>query len=294
MTSNPDKYDGYIGNGVNIPKNKLDYKEPKPSTPFRKALNKYGVNNFVRTTLHVFDSAEEAYKMEENLVTQEFIDSDNTYNLKLGGLHAKNINRKPVNQYTITGEYLKTWDSLADAAREYEVHKSNIRRCCTEENISIAGFTWRLYTGNTENIIVRKALPRNDGNVNIKSVVQYSKQGYKKRTFKSLAEAANHINVGFNGISKCCLRKDNINLAGGYQWRFESDNLESIPPYNSSNAKKKIERIENGIVTNTSDCASKAAADWGFTGRGRGIRKACDSGKEYLGCFWRFKVKDMV
>ena len=56
-----------------------------PKTHFQYAVKKYGVENFTRTTLIVFDTEEEAYKKESKIVNQEFIEREDTYNLILGG-----------------------------------------------------------------------------------------------------------------------------------------------------------------------------------------------------------------
>ena len=56
-TMNPDGFDGYIGCGVRITQ-PCTYMNPK--TPFQFAVKKYGVKSFIRTTLAVFDTEEEA------------------------------------------------------------------------------------------------------------------------------------------------------------------------------------------------------------------------------------------
>lgn len=81
-TDNPDVFDGYIGNGVYVDR-PSSYKKSK--TPFQYAVNKYGISQFVRVTLGVFNTKEEAANMEESLVTEEFIKRKDTYNIKLGG-----------------------------------------------------------------------------------------------------------------------------------------------------------------------------------------------------------------
>ncbi len=64
-----EKGDQYLGSG----------------TALRRAIKKYGRENFSREILHVCGSKEEAYKLEADLVNENFVKSRTTYNIKLGG-----------------------------------------------------------------------------------------------------------------------------------------------------------------------------------------------------------------
>ena len=66
-TKNP--YDNYMGSGKAL----------------KQAIKKYGIENFTKEILYCFIDEKEAYLKEEELVTQEFIDRDDTYNIILGG-----------------------------------------------------------------------------------------------------------------------------------------------------------------------------------------------------------------
>jgi len=288
-TETPHMFDGYIGDGVYVPKKPENFKIKVPNTPFKNAINKYDIKNFVRSIISIFDNENEAYELEEKIVTQSFVNSKHTYNVKLGGLHSTSTTALKINQYTVDGKYLKTWESMVLAANSFGVVPSVILESCTEKSITAAGYVWRYYNGDINDVIVRSRVPSNKGDVNSKPVVQYSKQGYKKKTFKSIAEASRQLNISYRSIEQCCNLDMNNKSAGGYQWRLESDNLDFITPLNSVTAIKEVEQLINGIVINTYKGSNQAAKELGFPKLGRNIRKACTVNITCKGYFWRYK-----
>lgn len=107
-------FDGYIGCGVNI-RRPQSYKKSK--TPFQYAVSKFGVQQFVRVTLKSFDSEEDAYAFEAEIVNEEFIRRPDTYNLILGGRYnteqAKQY--KKVYMYDLEGNFLMEFESVTQA-----------------------------------------------------------------------------------------------------------------------------------------------------------------------------------
>ena len=66
-TKNP--YDDYMGSGRAI----------------NAAINKYGLENFEKTILYCFDSEDKAYLKESEIVDENFVKRQDTYNMKCGG-----------------------------------------------------------------------------------------------------------------------------------------------------------------------------------------------------------------
>lgn len=62
--------DGYMGSGKIL----------------HRAYEKYGVENFAKKILHIFDTSEEMFDNEMTLVDESFVARQDTYNIKEGGL----------------------------------------------------------------------------------------------------------------------------------------------------------------------------------------------------------------
>ena len=82
--------DGYMGSGSYL----------------KKAKEKYGIENFEKTILEFFESNEELLKAEADIVTEEFLDRQDVYNLVLGGIQSSfdHINKYGFNLYGANGE----------------------------------------------------------------------------------------------------------------------------------------------------------------------------------------------
>ena len=162
-TENPNIFDYYIGNGVNI---RIPSTYEKAKTKFQQAVKEFGVKNFKREILAIFDTPEEAYELEEILVNENFLERHDVYNMILGG-KINTIDGITVFQYNSNGDFIKSFDSYESAAKQLLVQPSSIRRAVLYKyRVKNTYFTTdkvdkldlSLYTNNNKKVVVYRYL----------------------------------------------------------------------------------------------------------------------------------------
>lgn len=108
------EFDGYYGSGKMI----------------KWALEKYGVENFVRETLFEFDTLIEARDKERSIVNYEFLQSDLVYNIAVGGMGGNTIAGYSEKEYLDYRERLRIAKAVSAERRKIEgkeLHTPEIR-----------------------------------------------------------------------------------------------------------------------------------------------------------------------
>lgn len=69
---------------------------------------------------------------------------DSKYNTNYGERNKKIANKlsKKINQFSLVGEYLKTWNSSMEIERTLGINQSNICLCCNGKRVSAGGYKW--------------------------------------------------------------------------------------------------------------------------------------------------------
>ena len=124
-----EKFDGYLGNGIYINK-PSSYKKSK--TLLQRAVNKYGIDAFIRITLYEFETEEEALKKEEEIVNVKFLKRKDVYNMTIGGNKPPSQKEVPVHQYDLEGNYLQSYSSIQEAAL-----KNKFKSCSIGHSIKV-------------------------------------------------------------------------------------------------------------------------------------------------------------
>ena len=192
-------------------KNGIEYNnQPK----FYRAIQKYGWDNFEHIILEDNTQTQE----EANLKEQYYIKHYNTikadYNCRGGGRDNSNLSKK-INQYSLDGKFIKTWDSIASVEERLKIACGSIVKCCKNQLKSAGNYVWRYYNGDNSNI---SPIHRS---TNAKSVVQYSINGELVKEFSSIKEAQIFTGILRSEICSCC--KYRVKTAGGYVWRYAGE-----------------------------------------------------------------------
>lgn len=279
--TNPNTFDGYIGCGVYRQSNATGKKA------FHAAVRKYGYDNFKRTTLRVFDTEQEAYDFERQLVTETVLKSKNCYNMCIGGKGGSALNCcKRVYKFTLNGEFLQSYKNTREAAMsisnsDTDTVRQAIKNNCRGSVQTAYGYFWSYEK--------KFKSPTNDC---WKPVAQYSLTGKFIRSYSSIAQAAHDLNI--TTISQA-LMKDYS--AGGYYWKYYIGDNSDISYYKErwDNLNFPIIMInkktgEQKLYCNIQDCVNNNS-ELDYSQISRVIRGIIKSHKGY---YFKRQDKDIV
>ena len=132
------------------------------------------------------------------------------------GSQLPNLSKK-VNQYDLVGNFIRSYESVIEAANAVKACPDQIRRCAkgTFQTKTCKNFYW-IYADDEQNILER--ISKGQG-VSI-VIEQYSLDNVLIKRYPSLTKANLEMGVSRSAlaIKNCCLGK--TNNAYGYKWKF--------------------------------------------------------------------------
>jgi hypothetical protein len=164
--------------------------------------------------------------------------------LKLVGLPKRLDNRKPILQFTLTGEFIQRYDSVKTASKELGIKSNGIETCGRGITKSSGGFIWKYEKNITDEeikpIIYKRpgrkkgGIPWNKGlksslgcSSSTKKVYQYDLKGYLIKEWECISSASNELKINRDGIENCSLGKSKS--SGGFIWRYDKfDKIDEI------------------------------------------------------------------
>ena len=141
----------------------------------KHAQEKYGLENFTKEILFVFDTPKQMYDKESEIVNEDFISEENTYNLKAGGFGGFDyINATGKNLYGNNGKTSNVKDDLAKGRKTQKQRRVENPEYARSINEKISGslkgrpgsFKGKHHTAETKRIIGEKSSihQKGDGN----------------------------------------------------------------------------------------------------------------------------------
>lgn len=189
-TVNPDKFDSYLGCGCYATRPST-YKNPK--TAFQFAVNKYGVKNFKRRTLYIYETAKEAYTKESQIVDYSFVSQSTNYNMALGGFGGnERAIAYCVYQFDKKGNLLNKWECAAELAESWGVSINSVYTALQFKE----GFRGTFLSFD-ETINIEDFAKSNDPIV----VYCYSTDGKLLKSYNSETEAAEALKIKRTNVS---------------------------------------------------------------------------------------------
>lgn len=151
--------------------------------------------------------------------------------------------KKPVDQYTLTGEFIASFTSMNEAAEITKIKEPHISACVAGNYKKTGGYIWVL-KGLKPSVEQLKKINTNKS----KSIYQCDLNGALIAKYPSQKEASKQSGVAQSGISSCILGR--IMTSGGYIWVKDStsisERLKKISNKNQLNSKPIIQYDLNG------------------------------------------------
>lgn len=182
----------------------------------------------------------------------------------------------PIEQYTLTGELIQTYETVAVASRETGIGSCIIT---DSKNKTAGGYIWKRQNDPTP---IKEYVAQLSRFVpGMQAIEQYSLDGIYIQTYTSAAEASNITKINISSIKQAAL--GNQISAGNYLWRRAingQDYDDMVMRYIASRRCCNIDEIdEQGNVIKTFESSNKAEIFYGLSYNE--VKRVCDGIKKH-------------
>ena len=156
-------------------------------------------------------------KSDNRLCNLNLMSRKENVNWGTGAKRSAYTRSKTVLQYDLNGNFIKEWDSAADAEKEFSTgYGGNITRCCKKERTMAYNYLWKYKDDKTPII---KLMVNYANSPKCNEVDRIDKNGNVLEHFNTAAEAERKRNVTRGRISAVC-NSIKQSKAGGYYWQW--------------------------------------------------------------------------
>lgn len=277
-TENPEVFDGYIGCGAYINK-PSSYNKGK--THLHNALLKYGISNFYRITLKVFDELDEALYLEEQIVNEEFIKRTDTYNMTIGGGIPPSAKKK-VYQFDLEGNLIQVWDSIVWIIENYDCNHDRILMCVRDKR-SFDNCYWSY----EDNINVEEYRLSSRG-----YVYQYNKDGVLLNIFENATQAALELDLNRSSIVSAVFDRCTCN---GYYFLHPDEDIYELLHSKQVKVNAKTKPIYRYLQSGEFDKEFNSIEDAVKSGISRSsLKLAIENNRISKGFRWSYEKSEMI
>lgn len=177
------------------------------------------------------------------MVAEKFIDNpdnlpevnhkdENTLNNRVDNLewctHVYNVNygtrtiraikssSKAIEQYDLEGNFIKEWDSLANASKKLNISRGTLCSCLKGSIKSCGCFQWKYKNSD-------KVINNYNSKILIRKIVQLDLDNNLINVYDNLHDAQRKTGVWMTQIRKCCNKEPMYNTAKGFKWLWKDD-----------------------------------------------------------------------
>lgn len=136
----------YIGQTINFRKRKASHRKILNNTEYKSyiknAFKKYGKENFKFDIIVQGNFNKELLNELETHYIHLYNSTNHKvgYNLTKGGQHSSNKNLKETYVYNLSGEYITSYKSASETARNLNLNPDAVNQCCRKENAKVGDY----------------------------------------------------------------------------------------------------------------------------------------------------------
>ncbi len=212
---------------------------------------------------------------------------------KEGKIKSKNPYSKQVSQYNLKGKWIRTFPSIAVAAKFTGVRESNILSVIKKRTLTGGGFVWAYGKNKSVDVVsIRMANLERRKLLVGRKVTQYDLKGKKVASYLTIKDASKQTTVNTSDIHAVLNGKQRS--AGGYIWRnglgrrmINTKGFLTGEAWRAFRRQKKVNQMNgNGKIIGSFPSVSDAAIHIGVSNSSMSV--AINKSLPLKGTYWKF------